>query len=906
MVRFIRSLVPFLCASAFLAGCSSGGGGGGSISFSGTILGPAGAGLQGAIVQVSSATRSAQATTDGSGNFIVLKPPTGLVDLHIDGSNVPGGTFADLEIALVVGGGASNLSQPIVLPDLGAGTTVSVPVDANGMTMGVMTVTAPDGSALTIPDMTTILVDGAIPPGTVDVNVTPVDAINVPMPLPGMQDPGAFVTIQPPGAAFTPALDITLPNTRGFPLGTMVDIWSFDHDLGMWVNRSEETGNQGTVVDIGGMEFIVAMGVITEGGWHAGTLPVDLTCATTLAGQVFTLGAPTPLADVLISLSTGQFTRTGADGRFSIPAVPAYDASMLPKTCVPSDLELRAIAPVAFGANQVSMTITAGTIMTGGTTTLAPFDIPVTNTGSLVGSVTDDGQGVAGTVSITGTAKLSTESDEDGSFFVAAMDPGPYTATFPFSSGDESENFTIEANETTVVNLRAGPPPTGGALNVLVLDFSVTFAGTPVDDACVTLQGASGAPLFATTGANGIAAFASTPSGPYAVTAQKDFTIPFGTLRLGSTVLGANPVGSPRTIAIPFFDDGGFQNPLAGDANLDGTLLNTPAGADFAFQVVTETGGGFQSGNTITGNAFSLQIPSGVPLEVAVRATDQVSGEILSAVFATNLMVASGGTLMQDFDFANACPFDRPVTVSYTNTQAHSDFFADLELSGAGNLDFPFSDGNSLPTSFNWPDLASAKLTGFDAFFEVASVESATTFEESFCDLALGNTTPTSLTVNFIGIPTIQNPANNAVFPSYGTGSMVQYTLGSGNGQTAGFNNVTLVGEGKASQIFTFWDIFAPPTANKVTLPAVFASKPMFSDGFYAVNVEATRFPFSGFDYSTFFDEDLPSKVAAVIASELCTGDRSHFFLVGTQLTAGPSPADRARLHARARAGGLR
>jgi hypothetical protein len=914
---FVRSLALLSGASAFLAACSSSsGGGGGSISFAGTVLGPNGAGLQGAVVQVVGPSGTKQATTDANGNFIVLQPPTGLVLVHIDGSNVPGGTFASLELALTVGGGASNLTQPVVLPDLDAGATLSVPVDGNGQTSGVMTLTAPDGSALSIPDMTTILLHGAIPAGPVDVNVTAVPAINVPMPLPGQQDPGAFVTIQPPDASFNPALDITLPNTRGFPLGTMVDIWSFDHGLGMWVNRSDETGNQGTVVDIGGQEFIVATGVITEGGWHAGTLPVDPTCATTITGIVgaemlLPLPPPifTPVEDVLISLSTGQFARTDASGRFTITSVPAYDASMLPTVCLASAVELRAIAPVSFGAGQVSMTIAAGTIVTGGTTDVGAIEIPVTDTGSLVGSVTDGGAGVEGTVSITGTATLTAETDENGAFFVSAMDPGPYTASFTFPTGIESENFTIVAHQTTSISLSAGPPPTGGPVDVKVLDFSASPAGTPVNDACVTLVGASGGPLFQTTGANGVAAFNNAPSGPFTVTAQVETTIPFGILRLGATVVGANPVGSPRTIVIPFLDDGGIVSPLTPDATLDGTLLNVPANADFDFLVETESGAGFQGAGTAPGNAFSAMVPSGVPLDTAVIATDQVTGAILSVVLVPGLTLTTGQTLMQDYDFANACLFDRPVTATYTNVPAHPNFFGSLELRGAGNLDYPFADGAaSLPTSFSWPDLSLAKLAGFDPFLEVASEDLSVSFAASFCELGLGHTTPTSITVNFLGVPTIQAPAHQATFPGYGPGQMVQFTLGNGNGQTAGFNNVTFAGETK-NGVFTFWDIFAPPTATKVTLPPVFINKPMFgSPGFYAVNVQPTRFDFPGFDYPTFFDMDLPSKVAAVMASGICGGVRSHFFQVFAPplLTAGPAPADRARLLARARAGGLR
>jgi hypothetical protein len=886
MARVIRSLV--VCASAVVAGCSSGGGGGGSTSFSGTILGPGGTGLQDAGITMSSSTSlavdPAHAVTDANGNFIVLQPPTGTVDLHIDGSNVPGGTFASLELAIVVGGGATNLSQPIVLPDLAAGTTLSVPVDANGVTTGDMTVTAPDGSAVTIPDMTTILVDGEIPTGPVDVNVTPVDAINVPMPLPGQQDPGAFVTIQPPGAAFNPALDITLPNTRGFPPGTLVDIWSFDHQDGAWVNRSLQTGNQGTV-SVDGL-FIVATGVITEGGWHAGTLPVDPTCATTISGQVFTLGAPTPLPDVLISLSTGQFARTDASGRFTIATVPAYDASMLPKTCVATDLELRAIAPVSFGSNQVTMTILAGTIVTGGTTTLPAFDIPVVSSGSLVGSVTDSGVGVEGTVSITGTDTLDVDTDSFGSFFVAALDPGPYTATFPFTSGDVSKAFTITANQTTVLNLSAGPAPAGGALTVKVLDFTNIQAGEVVADACVTLKGASGASQFAITNGAGVASFPNAPAGPYTVTAQKDTVVPGPvTNRLATSLVGVTPIASPKTIVIPFLDSNFATSPVITDASFDGTILNPPVGLDhFIFEVDTNSLGGFETSGPVFGTSFSAAIPSGVPLDVAVTAFGPSPGnQILSAVFATNVTATSGGTLMQDFDFNTACSFDQTVNLTFPNLPAHDNFSLGLDLTAAGELSFPLFGGATLPASIDLPDLALAKLLPYDGIFEVRGEDFALVFKESLCDVPLGHATPASLSVALLGVPSIQNPANNANFATYGPGNTVQYTLGSGNGTSTGFNSITFVGGTKtgSDDVFIFWDILVPAATTTFPIPPVAVSKPMFAPGFYFVNVGAVRFDFPGFDFATFFDENFPSNLAAVELLGDCEGDVSHSFTVG-------------------------
>jgi len=894
MDRSIRSFAAWAGALALVAGsvgCGGGGGGGGSVSLSGTILGssvvPRGGvslqGLQGVVVTVSSATRSKRATTDAGGNFIVLRPPSGAVHLVIDGSGAAGGTFETLELALTVGGGASNLRQPIVLPNLDEGQSESVPVDMSGLTSGDTAVGDPliHGFSLDIPDGTTILVHGAPPAASVTINVTPVPPINVPMPLPDDLHAGAFVSIQPPGASFSPALGITLPNTEDLPLGTMVDIWSFDHDDGAWVNRSEQTGNRGTVVDIGGTTFIQADQVITEGGWHAGTIPVDPACATTIAGQVFELGSPTPLADVLVSLSTGQFGRTDASGRFRIDSVPAYDPSLLPKVCQAAPVEVRAIAPVASGSGQVTFAVPEGMIVTGGTTNLAPFDIPVTLGGSLVGTVTDEDIGVAGTVTISGTGDAMVESDSDGGFFVASLAEGPYSASFSFQNGIVSRDFTIQRNRTTVVNLES-QPQTGSMLQVQVMDFSGLAMPSPVPGACVTLQGASGSPRFAVANGSGVATFDNAPSGPYSVTAQLDVQLTVETTaRVAASLIGVTGSGSPPTIVVPLFDDPGIANPIVTDATLEGNVQNIPNGVELEYQVASNDALGFFTAGFAPNGNFSEPVPSGVPLDAAVVARDMGTGEIVSAVFATGLTKTSGQTLMVDFDFANACAFDQTVSVAYSNQQSSTDLSAELRLVGDAVLSFGFGDGMSLPTSMGWPDLASAKLSGFDPFFDVETANFGLTFSESFCTVALGHATPAALNVAFLGTPNILAPANNANFTSYGPGNVVQFSLGSGNNLTAGVNDVTFFGESQTTGMVYFWDILAAPTATSVTLPPVFTNKPMFPDGFYSVDVEALRFDFPGFAFASFFDEDLTSKIAAIVAATNCGADRSHFFTVG-------------------------
>jgi hypothetical protein len=904
--------------AVLLAACSSGGGGGGgggTASLSGSVLGPGLTGLPGVVVQVAPATTllgggstTKQAVTDAGGNFIILGSPTGMVDVHIDGSGVAGGTFASLELRLAIGAGASVLPQAVVLPNLDDGTTMDVGVDVAGMTSGDATIGDPmvDGYGLEILDGTTILVDGEVPAGgMVAINVTPVPSADVPMPLPGTLDAGSFVTIQPPGATFSPALSITLPNTDGLPLGTLVDIWSFDHDLGTWVNRSEETGNQGVVTDIGGTTFVVANAVITEGGWHSSVIEVDVECATTIQGQVFIQGsAAVPLANVAIALSTGQFALTGADGRFSIPSVPAYDASLLQKFCMASGIDLRAIGPVSHGANQVLVPIPAGSIVTGGTTVVPAFDMPVSMTGSVVGSVTDaQGFAVDGTVEITGPANVSVQT-LGGGFFAGGLAPGDYSASFTFASSlVDAESFTIAANEVSSVALvEPGAPPGEDTVVVRVVDMTLSGFTGSVAGACVTLVGATGAPLFGTTNIAGNAEFDNAPAGPYTVTAQLDIPlVPSGTQRAAVSVVGVNANGNPPTILVPFFDFGVLPPTVTLDATLEGNISNPPAGLDLVFQLEEEVVGFSAAGSAAGG--FSEGIPSGRAIDVAVFARDPLTGKIASGIFVADVQATPGQTLMLAFDFDAANPllhpFDQLIDVNYTNLQAgHPTRDTELKL---GDLELDVAPGFDLPDPICMPDLSRTKFVDFPARLAFSTENSALTFEESFCDLPLGLLTPATLDVPFIGPPTIVSPANNASLPTYGPGSVVDFDLGTGAGTGPGFNGITFFHEAEVEELFTFWDILVAPATTLVTLPAVFPGKPMFLQGFAAVNVETARFGlFPGFVFADFFDVNLPANVAQVEAQRVCGADRSHFFTVGLPFRAGP-PDELQRRAARVR-----
>lgn len=909
MNRSRLALACLVCLFALLAACGSGGSGTATaISFSGTILAQATPrlggggtpldGLAGVVVSAGEGDARVEATTDADGNFVLVAPPTGMRVLHLDGSGALGGTFPDLDLPLVIGGGSSQLQQPIVLPDLDDGVTETVAVDVSGTTTADVTIgnALIEGFSLDVPAGTTITVQGVPASGSVDLNVTPVERINVPVPLPPGLNPGAFVTIQPGGVAFDPPLGLTLPNVNGLAAGTHVDVWSFDHDLNAWVNRSMGDPARQGVVDGTGVS-IVADGVIVAGGWHSAPSVAEAGCTTTVTGLVVAQGSSTPLLGALISLSTGQFGRTDGTGRYSIGSVPAYDASLLPGVCFPLDLELRAIAPVPFGSAQAVTPVTG--VTPGGTTEVPTIEIPVAATGTLVGSVVDrDGNPVQGTVTITGDADDDLATDANGTFFRAAYDPGDYVASFTFDSQDsDSEAFTVSANAVTAVRLREPGPTPSGTIVVQVVDLSTRGVVVPVASACVTLVGATGGPLLRIADSSGNATFDGAPAGPYTVTAQIDRTVQSGTLRAATTLVGVLPGTSTPHVVLPFFD-AVPENPVVSDATLDGTVQNEPMGAELTYQIASDAAG-FLATDSATGG-FSQAVPSGVPLDVGVVSSDPSTGKITGGLFVADQVATTGQTLALDLDLASAAAFDRVVPLTLVNAQiGHTEFLADLFL---GDLAFAFSDGLSLPAELCLPSLSDAALDGLPAVLEIGSGIQAGTLPSSLCSIPFGTTTPTALTIPFLTPPTILEPVDQSVFQTYGPGRTVTFLAGAGTGSTPGLNRVAFL-HTTGDRLVT-WEILLAPGATALTLPAVFPNKPMFGFGPATVTVDTIRFTFPGFSFPSFFDRNLPAHVAAVELDPICNADRTHSFSVGIARAGTPRPGERARQPVRRR--GLR
>ena len=171
-----------------------------------------------------------EAVINDQGQFTIPGAPVGAINLEIDGTttSLPG-TWPILHFEMTTISGQDNtIGMPIfLLPlDIENARVVGGPEDVTlemanvpglALTVFANSVTCPDGSSKCL------------------AMITQVHRDKVPMPPPGGAAPRLVWTIQPSGILFDPPAQITYPNVEGMPPGQILDIFSFDHDLGQFV-----------------------------------------------------------------------------------------------------------------------------------------------------------------------------------------------------------------------------------------------------------------------------------------------------------------------------------------------------------------------------------------------------------------------------------------------------------------------------------------------------------------------------------------------------------------------------------------------------------------------------------------------------------------------------------------------
>ena len=201
--------------------------------------------------------------TNAQGMFLIQAAPVGFFKLMADGSTAAGPQgYPTLEYDIVtIAGNDNTVGMPIYLPALDSVNKLCVDATHGG------TLTLPKSPGFSL----TILAGSATFPGGARsgcISVTPVNGDKVPM-APGFgQQPRFIVTIQPVGTTFNPPAAITLPNVDGLKPKSVTEMYSYDHDLGMFVAIGTGTvSNDGSVI-----ASSPGVGVL-KAGWHCGGDP---------------------------------------------------------------------------------------------------------------------------------------------------------------------------------------------------------------------------------------------------------------------------------------------------------------------------------------------------------------------------------------------------------------------------------------------------------------------------------------------------------------------------------------------------------------------------------------------------------------------------------------------------------
>ncbi|MCA9137899.1 MAG: hypothetical protein KDB00_14105, partial [Planctomycetales bacterium] len=158
----------------------------------------------------------------------------------------------------------NQIGRPIYLPELDLGQAVNIDPNVNttvSVTLrpGEVPVTL-QVAAGTLRDRNGNLFDGQL-------SITEVPPELTPAALPKNLLPDTVITIQPAGFEFDTPAPITFPNRAGWPAGTILDLWSIDHETGEFAVAGQQR------VSADGTRIETISGGIRSSSWHL-PLPV--------------------------------------------------------------------------------------------------------------------------------------------------------------------------------------------------------------------------------------------------------------------------------------------------------------------------------------------------------------------------------------------------------------------------------------------------------------------------------------------------------------------------------------------------------------------------------------------------------------------------------------------------------
>jgi len=223
---------------------------------SGIVLDDQAVPVPGCTMSVAGASGPVETADDGT--FQILGVPVGPIKLHLDASTTTRpGTWSDMTYDMITLPGVDNqLPRPIYILPLAladgeiANETDDVTIDVKGIPGLSLTVLA--GSA-------------HFPGGGTSglVSVTPVHADRIPMAPGSAMQPRTIVSIDPHDITFDPPAIFQVPNADGLAPGTVTEMFSFDHVLGMFVAIGTGT------VSANGLTVRSDPGFgVLHGGWH--------------------------------------------------------------------------------------------------------------------------------------------------------------------------------------------------------------------------------------------------------------------------------------------------------------------------------------------------------------------------------------------------------------------------------------------------------------------------------------------------------------------------------------------------------------------------------------------------------------------------------------------------------------